>query len=71
VVNTAVVILKDAGQLRHRSSVASLLEFQLLHRGMVLSFEAAVANLLLRQDVSFLLERPKLGRSMVPFECPG
>ena len=30
VVNTAVVILKDAGQLRRCSRVASLLEFQIL-----------------------------------------
>jgi len=71
VVNAAVIILKDTGQPRDRSSIASLLEFQLLHRGVVLPFESAVADLLLRQDVSFLLERPKLGRRMVPFKCPG
>jgi len=75
VVYAAIIILKDTGEPtgepRHRSRIASLLEFQLLDRGVVLPFESAVADLLLRQDVSFLLERPKLGRRMVPVECPG
>ena len=69
-VNAAVIILKDAGQVRYRSSVASLFEFQLLRGGVVHLAEIAVSDLLVRQDVPFLLERPELGRSVVPLECP-
>ena len=70
-VNAAVIILKDAGQVRDRSSVASLFALQLLRGSLVHLAEIAVSDLLIRQDVSFLLERPELGRSVVPFECPG